>query len=245
MTAGARRATLPQAISGQILKRDFELCAVCGECANVCPNQAMEKIGKSLSPDEILSLVSRDKAFYETSGGGLTVSGGEPTFQHAFLMEILRLGRESGIHTALETCGCFGQEIVESLVESVDLFLYDIKHVDAGKHREFTGVSNEKIMSNFSRILSCVGSGRIIPRIPVIPGFNDDGDSVDMVISFLKRSRYSGPVHLMPYNRMARTKWEKIGRGASYKDMGVLSDDAIESIASQFEHASFEAVCNS
>jgi pyruvate formate lyase activating enzyme len=205
----------------------------------------MERIGKLLSPDEILTLVSRDKAFYETTGGGLTVSGGEPTFQAGFLTEILRLARESGIHTALETCGCCEQEIVDSLTESVDLFLYDIKHADAEKHKEFTGVSNEKIMSNFSRILSCVGSGRIIPRIPVIPGFNDDGDSVDMVISFLKQSRYSGPVHLMPYNRMARTKWEKIGRGASYKDMGVLSDTAIEKVVSHFEQASFEAVCNS
>ena len=164
--------------------------------------------------------------------------------QADFLVAILRSLKETSLHTAIETCGHFKEEILDDLLESADLVLFDIKHADPETHRKFTGVSNEKILSNFSQILARAGSDRIIPRIPVIPGFNDDTESIDMILATLNRLGYSGPVHLMPYNRMAKTKWEKIGRGSSYKDMGDLSDDTLDRIASAIEYASFEPVCN-
>jgi pyruvate formate lyase activating enzyme len=204
----------------------------------------MEKIGKELSVNEIAESVSHDKIFYETSGGGVTISGGEPTFQADFLFEILRAVKQAGIHTAIETCGHFGDKLLDSLVELVDLFLYDIKHIDSETHKKFTGVSNETILANFSQILGRVGNERIIPRIPLISGINDDADSIDKIAAFLRQAGYRGPVHLMPYNRMAKTKWEKIGKGALYRDMGILSDETIAMIASRLETASLEPVCN-
>ena len=164
--------------------------------------------------------------------------------QAAFLVAILRSLKETSLHTAIETCGHFKEELLDDLLESADLVLFDIKHADPETHKKFTGVSNEKILYNFSQLLARAGSDRIIPRIPVIPGFNDDPESIDMILATLNRLGYSGPVHLMPYNRMAKTKWEKIGRGSSYKDMGVLSDDTLDRITSAIEYASFEPVCN-
>jgi pyruvate formate lyase activating enzyme len=228
----------------EVVTRNRELCTICGECANSCPNEAMEVIGKGFSASEIVERVSRDKVFYETSGGGVTISGGEPTMQAEFLFDILRTLKKAGIHTAIETCGFFDEKLVDELVGLVDLFLFDIKHTDPETHKRFTGVTNERILSNFSTIRSRVGNERIVPRIPVIPGFNDDTTSIDGILSFLGETGYAGPVHLMPYNRMAKTKWEKIGRGSSYRDMGLLPDETLESIASRIEHASFEPVCN-
>jgi len=205
----------------------------------------METIGKELAPEEIVETVARDGAFYDGSGGGVTISGGEPTFQAEFLLEILRAVREERIHTALETCGYFRKELVDPLIGLVDLFLFDIKHVEPGIHKQYTGVSNEGILANFTQILSRVGSERIVPRIPVIPGFNDNPESIDKILSFLKETGHTGQVHLMPYNRMAKTKWEKIGRASSYSDMGELTEDTLDDMMSRIDAASFEAVCNS
>jgi pyruvate formate lyase activating enzyme len=204
----------------------------------------MERIGKELSTEQIVEQVSRDREFYEMSGGGVTISGGEPTLQAEFLLELLGGIKQRGLHTALETCGFFGEDLIEALVEHVDLFLYDIKHVRAEHHEYFTGVSNERIVSNFSKILGRVGSSRVIPRVPVIPGFNDDADSIEGMVAFLNEVGYDGPVHLMPYNRMAKTKWEKIGKGSLYRDMGSLEEETLGGIVSCFERASFETVCN-
>jgi pyruvate formate lyase activating enzyme len=204
----------------------------------------MEKIGTEMSANEIAEMVSRDKAFYDNSGGGVTISGGEPTLQPEFLCATLEAVRTHGIHTALETCGYFDEALLNELPDITDLFLYDIKHLAAGIHKKFTGVSNERILSNFSQLLSRVGSERIVPRIPIIPQFNDDPDSADCIASFLMEAGYSGPIHLMPYNRMARTKWEKIGRGSSYRDLGVQEPEDVQRVISRFERASFEIICN-
>ena len=181
----------------------------------------METIGKGMSPDEIADAVCRDSVFYDSSGGGVTISGGEPTMQPQFLLATLSAVKGYGIHTAVETCGCFDEKLIKDLLETADLFLYDIKHTDPVIHREYTGVSGERTLANFSTILSQAGSARIIPRIPLIPGFNDDGDSIGHIISYLRVVGYAGPVHLMPYNRMAKTKWGNIGRASAYRDMGV------------------------
>jgi len=224
--------------------RDKELCKVCGKCIEVCQSGATELIGKEMSASEIIKIVESDRIFFNNSGGGITISGGEPTMQADFLLELLQLIQNRGIHTAIETCGFFGEALIDDLVNHVDLFLFDIKHINPETHKTFTGVSNERILSNFKVIYSRVGSERIIPRVPLIPGFNADHDSIDAIVNFLKQVGYSGPVHLMPYNKMAKTKYEKMGKGAIYKDMGDLTDEDIETIKNEFEYRSFEAVCN-
>lgn len=224
--------------------RDKDLCLLCAKCVEACPNEVMQQIGKPMSVDEVVSIAERDKPFYETSGGGITISGGEPTLQSKFLLGLLKSFKQKGIHTAIETCGFFKEDLIESLANLVDLFLFDIKHLDPNEHKKYTNVSNEKILNNFAKIHSKVGSKRIIARIPIIPGVNTDLKNIEDIANFLKNIHYSGPVHLMPYNKMAKTKYEKVGKGHLYKDMGDLTEEKLEDITRKFEYYNFEVVCN-
>jgi pyruvate formate lyase activating enzyme len=226
------------------VQRDPTLCTVCGKCADACPNEVMQRIGREISADELVEVLAGDKVFFDGSGGGVTLSGGEPTLQMGFLKEVLRALRHEGIHTAIETCGFFKEETVRELAGLTDLFLYDLKHMDPTEHSRFTGVSNEQILGNFSRILSEMGRDGVIPRIPLIPGFNTGSDSIQQMMQFLDRLGYSGVVHLMPYNRMAKTKYEKLGQGDRYRDMGPQGDEDIDRIVAQVQTGSFEAVCS-
>lgn len=226
------------------VKRDGARCTVCGACAQACPQQAMEKIGWEASPEEIVAAVVKDKPFYDNSGGGVTFSGGEPTGQRDFFFALLAQLRVEGIHIALETCGCFSAELIDKLSRLVDLFLFDIKVASSVEHRRWMGLGNELIRDNFISLLKRVGSERILPRIPLIPTVNDDTASVDAIIALLHRAGYQGEVHLMPYNRLAKTKWEKIGRGDDYRDFGELSEETLTRLTGLFEQAGFPVVCN-
>lgn len=224
--------------------RDKDVCSVCGKCVEVCPNKVMQQIGETMLIDKIVNVAEQDKPFYDNSGGGITISGGEPTLQLKFLLELLKVFKDHGIHTAVETCGFFEENIIDELVKLVDLFLFDIKHIDSDEHIKFTNVSNEKILSNFVKIHTVVGNGRIIARIPIIPGVNTDLETIEGIVNFLKKVGYSGPVHLMPYNKMAKTKYEKVGKGELYKDMGDLTEEKLEIIIKRFQEKNFEVVCN-
>jgi len=216
------QAALSMTKKGVLRNRDK--CTVCGKCASACPNNVIEKIGHEYELEEIALLASRDRNFYETSGGGVTVTGGEPTIQAPFLFTLLKRLKTSGIHTAVETCGHFKRDSLVKLEELSDLTLFDIKHSDSNKHRQFTGVGNELILDNFKYLIERAGMSRIIPRIPLIPGFNTDAESQHCIMSFLEEAGYTGPVHLMPYNNMAKSKYKKIGRGQEYCDFGDLTD---------------------
>ena len=224
--------------------RDVRLCRACATCVEACPNGARELIGREMSVADVMDAVVRDQPFYDHSGGGVTLSGGEPTVQRYFLLQLLAALKRASLHTALETCGFFHDNLVDSLVSLVDLFLYDIKHIDPESHKRFTEVSNERVLTNFTAILGRVGSQRVLPRIPVIPGFNTGPQALDGITDFLRQAGYSGPVHLMPYNRMARTKYEKVGMRAQYTDMGDLTPSQLQAIVDRIEQRSFPVVCN-
>ncbi|MFX0076893.1 MAG: glycyl-radical enzyme activating protein [Candidatus Hermodarchaeota archaeon] len=224
--------------------RERSLCTVCGICAKNCPNNVMEIIGWKTTVEELVDEVLLDKPFYDNSGGGATFSGGEPTMQINFLLELLKALKKKNIHTALETCGYFNEEFIDELVKHVDLFLFDVKMINRDKHEDFTGVYNDKILANFSRILLLVGNNRIIPRIPLIPGVNTDLTTIQQIITFLQQANYDGEIHLMPYNKLTKTKYEKVGMGALYKDMGDLTDENLNQITKLFEEHSYEVIVN-
>ena len=229
--------------NGKVI-RNLDICITCGLCANACPNGAMEKIGENKEIDELVEIVLRDKPFYDNSGGGVTISGGEPTFQTQFLFDLLRALKKKDVNTAIETCGYFNPNLIDTLVELVDLFLFDIKHIDSDIHLKLTGVRNERILENFKKIHSKVGDSRIIPRIPLIPRVNIDNETLEKISNFLKKIHFQGPVHLMPYNKLAKTKYEKIGKADEYRDMGDLTDDRLKEIIKFFESLSFKVVVN-
>ncbi|MFX1574775.1 MAG: glycyl-radical enzyme activating protein [Promethearchaeota archaeon] len=224
--------------------RNENLCVLCGNCVEACPNQVLEIIGKEYSIEELVEIALRDKPFYDNSGGGVTISGGEPTMQFKFLIQLLKQLKNNGIHVAVETCGYFNESLIEDLTDNVDLFLFDIKHPDDEKHKNFTGVCNDIILTNFSKIHSKVGNERIVPRIPLIPTVNTDEKTIMNIISFLQQINYQGIIHLMPYNKLANTKYEKVGMGKLYKDMGDLTEDDIKNIVDIFERHLFQVIIN-
>lgn len=159
-------------------------------------------MGKIVSANEVFEEVSKDAIFYERSGGGVTLSGGEPLAQPEFALSILKLCKDAGIHTAVDTCGCASWETMERVLEYVDLVLYDLKHMDPLEHEKATGVSNNLILDNARKICHESRSSLMI-RIPIIPGFNDSLENMKSTAAFiLKDLNASISIHLLPYHRL-------------------------------------------
>jgi pyruvate formate lyase activating enzyme len=158
---------------------------------------------------ELVTEVLRDKPFFDESGGGVTVSGGEPLMQADFTASFLAACRKAGLHTALETCGEAPWEKFHAVLEQTDLLLFDLKHMDSAEHRRLTGASNERILSNLLKFRSEFKTPLII-RIPVVPGFNDSEENIRRTAEFVA-SLNPHAVHLLPYNRLAQDKYERMG----------------------------------
>lgn len=229
---------------GDAVAHDPDRCTGCLSCAGVCETGATEAVGREMSVSEVLSEVLADRPFYETSGGGLTVSGGEPTHQYDFLRALLRAARAESLHTALETCGHFATDRREELAELVDLFLFDLKLVDSARHRELTGVSNARILANFEALNRRVGQGGILARVPLVPGANVAPEDLTALTQRLHAMGYQGRVELMPYNATARQKWQKVGLGKQYLHREPLEPETLERIIAQLKEAGFEPFVN-
>lgn len=196
----------------KIVTRDQTLCQACNACGVSCPKNAMELIGKTMTVEQVLDVIMKDKIFFDNSKGGVTISGGEPTVQKDFLKELLLNLKKNNIHTVLETCGYFKDDLIDFLINNTDLFLFDIKHLDSTKHLEATGIDNIIILRNFKKIFSLVGNQRLIVRIPLIPGFNDDLENLFSIQNFLRENSFNGEVHLLPYHNLGVAKYNRIGR---------------------------------
>ena len=183
-------------------------CDGCGSCTEHCFYDALSIAGRRMTTDEVLSIVLRDVAFYATSEGGVTLSGGEPTLQPAFSSELLQKCRACGVNTAIETCGHSRPDDFATVAAQTDIFLFDIKHTDDRKHREFTGVGCEWIRENF-RAAALLGR-RIIVRIPVIPGFNDTLDELGAIADFVLAQGGAEMVHLLPYHCLGMPKYRAL-----------------------------------
>ncbi len=190
----------------------LEQCDFCGKCEMYCPNDARKICGKEMTASEVLKEVVKDKAFYDASGGGVTFSGGECMLQIDFLGNILKLCKESGIHTAVDTAGNVSWGHFEKIMPYTDLFLYDVKCAAEETHKEWTGVSNTLILENLRR-LSNIFAGYIIIRIPVIGGVNDDEHEIRKIATALKDIHYQS-VELLPYHKMGDHKYEALGEEA-------------------------------
>lgn len=221
------------------IERDRNLCQVCGRCAEVCPKRAMERIGAETTVQAVMEKVTRDKMFYDASGGGVTLTGGEPTLQTDFCLALLSALKQAGIHTALETCGYFAEDLVGPLIARVDLFLFDVKSIAPETHRRAVGVDNGRILKNFALIRERAGAARIIPRVPLVNGFNADETSIRETAVFLAEAGYQGPVHLLPHHNWARGKYERLGRGGSFQDPGAPGPERIAEIGQTFADAGF------
>ncbi len=192
---------------GRVLT-DRRLCTACGECAAACARGARRLMGRDVAVAEVMAEVRRDAVFYRRSGGGVTFSGGEPLAQPEFLLECLRRCRRWGYHTAVETCGQARWEDLRAAAESTDLFLYDLKHLDSARHRELTGQGNEMVLRNLEQLLGL--GAAVTVRVPVVPGANDDRESLSALAGFVARHRGIRKVELLPYHPLGLHKYEAL-----------------------------------
>lgn len=202
-------------IEKDFLKINRNDCINCGRCTEACLNDANEIIGKEMTTEDVLNEILKDKLFYDTSGGGLTISGGEPSYQPDFTLELLSLAKENGISIAIETCGIGSHHFYEKAANLGTTFLYDIKCLDSARHKELTGADNTHILSNLQYLMD--RGADIIIRLPLIPQCNDSDEDIARLSAFLKsnegRYRYA---EIMPYHTLGTAKAEKLGTTNSY-----------------------------
>jgi len=202
--AGARRFEA----EALVLKR--ELCTLCGACADACPSEALKICGTRVEVGAVVSEVLRDRTFYANSGGGVTLSGGEPLLQHLFAAAILAECAREGVHTAVETAGCVDWSAIEAVLPVTDLLLLDLKCIDRDLHARVTGTDNAQILENARRLGS---SGvPLIIRMPIVPGVNDDRDHVRKVAAFAARLPSAEVLELLPFHSLGSHKALSVGR---------------------------------
>ena len=192
---------------------DRNKCVRCQTCVASCYSGAREFSGREVTVDEVMLQVEREIPFYDESGGGVTFSGGEPLMQPRFLSALLKTCRKQEIHTVVDTSGFANWNAFEQIRGDVDLFLYDLKHMDSIHHREVTGVPNEVILENLRKLSEC--GNRIVVRVPLVPGINDDEKNLMESGKFLASLSNLEDVELMGYHDIAQAKYEALGRSYS------------------------------
>ncbi|MBE8540248.1 glycyl-radical enzyme activating protein [Geoglobus acetivorans] len=200
---------------------DRNSCNGCGECVKACRNGALFLYGQDAEPSEVLEEVRKDTVFYRNSGGGVTFSGGEPYSQPGFLLEMLRLCRDEGISTAVDTSGHAPWKSIDATLELVDLFLYDLKDYDSQRHRRLTGVGNEIILDNLRRLLL---TSDVVIRVPFIPSYNfQSPEDFNGFLNLLLRLD-AERVDVLPYHSLSRDKYRwldreffEVGNGPDYR----------------------------
>jgi pyruvate formate lyase activating enzyme len=212
---------------------DIDRCTSCFECAKVCPSDALYVCGAEMSPEEVLEVVIKDVDYYVKSGGGVTVSGGEPLCQPGFCGDFLARAVQAGLTTAVDTSGLVPWEAFESVRDNTTLFLYDIKHTDPEKHRQIVGVPNESILRN-ARQLAGVGA-RMWVRVPIIPQFNDSDEACGAIAGFVASLGDAVElVQVLPYHNLGTYKYERIFWRKSIFEAPVPKDERMLEILGIF-----------
>ncbi len=220
------------AVKHTLLRDD---CVMCGSCAAACPTKALEVCGKWAEVDEVLKEVLSDRVFYETSGGGMTVSGGEPLYQPTALLALLKAAKEEGLHTAIETCGFASEDVLLSVLPYIDLFLFDYK-AEAPDHERFTGVPLAPILHTLD-VLEREGAN-VTLRCPIIPGCNDTQSHFDAIADLAGRLDCIKEVHLEPYHPLGISKCAQIGREPAYANKEFADKKALGQKAEEIAAAS-------
>lgn len=223
------------------IRRDVE-CIGCRKCVDVCSEKALSIVGEVKTISELLEIIEEDRAFYDISGGGITLGGGEVLMQPEAAANLLMACKKEGINTAIETSGYAKLEAVLQVAEFTDLFLFDIKHMDSGRHFELTGVHNEQILNNLKELLGRRYNVRI--RMPLIKGLNDSLDEMENVIKFLLPYRdyknFKG-IDLLPYHKFGVNKYNQLEKDYQIDGDPSLSDEDLEAIEALFRNSDLPA----
>jgi len=202
---------------------DRKLCNTCGQCVDVCPNQALKIVGEQKTIEQLFQELMKDNNFYRRSNGGVTIGGGEATMQPEYVTALLKKCKQMFVHTAMETCGYVKWEQLEKILEHIDLLYFDIKHMDSRIHEEITGVPNELILENARKASEM---RPIIIRIPLIPGLTDSEENL------LKTAKFASElgenllrIELLPYHKFGTGTYEQLGREYKLKDVETPSEE--------------------
>jgi pyruvate formate lyase activating enzyme len=193
------------------------MCSHCGQCATACCSGALRMIGEPMSAEEVYDVVMRDLSFYRNSAGGVTFTGGEPTYQPEFLTAMAKLFKRGGLHLVIETCGYYEWESVVEALTLMDIFYLDIKHVNSEKHEAVTGRGTGLILENVRRVDTLGKPIRV--RVPLIPGFNDSAEDFSDILRFAGGLRNLDKVQVLPYHKFGVTKFDHVGWGYSLSEM--------------------------
>ncbi len=204
---------------------DRSRCNLCFDCVETCPSGALSRVGSPMTVDKILEEILKDQVFFKNSGGGVTLSGGEPTLFTDYTSKLVQALKKAGIHTLVETCGLFDLDVFEEkLYPFIDMIYYDIKLMDNGAHGTYCGAPNDRILANFPYLQDKYRNGRaeIIPRTPLIPGITDTQDNLSKIAGFLKDCGVR-KAQLLAYHPLWRAKNHKIGCQDSLEDSPKLA----------------------
>lgn len=210
------------------LDLDRKKCRGCGKCEGICLNDARRISGRLMTVDEVMEVVLKDMDYYRNSGGGVTASGGEPTGQPLFLSELFKKCQARGLHTTLDTCGYVDSATMESILEYVDLVLFDIKAFSSKLHKRLTGVSNEVILQN-ARLTVSKGVPLVI-RVPLIPDCTDSSENIQSITQFALELG-GVEINLLPYHRLGMGKYESLGLKYKLEEVELFKGKQVESLA--------------
>lgn len=221
--------------AGKLTRIDRERCTGCGMCISECSYKALILYGKPMNAEEIFNAVCRDKMFYDSSGGGVTVSGGEALLQPQLVCDLFAQCRQVGIHTCIETSGYAAVSAIRHVLPYTDYVLYDLKHMNPDEHCRYTGKPNNLILSNVKIV---VESGKeTLFRMPLIPGINDDMQNIKETADFLHGlGNNACRIELMPYHQLGKGKYESLDRKYHLPDVPVPEPEQIESVKKAFEN---------
>ena len=209
-----------------------ELCDWCGLCCEQCPTEALKWSGRLMRVSEALAAIENDREFYDSSGGGVTFSGGEPLHQPAFLRDLLAASHSKGIHNVVETSGFATWECFKEIITHTDLFLYDLKHMDPAVHKKMVGCDNRLILDNLEKLIH--SGANVIIRMPVIPHINDTEENINATAEFMT-GRNIHEIHLLPYHNFGESKYTRLGREYPLRNIDNLSAHDIEPARHLFE----------
>jgi len=227
-------------IKGRLVT-DYRRCKACGECVRVCPTGARYIYGKYMTVQEIVEICKKDLSYYRRTEGGVTLSGGEPTYQYEFALAILKSCKENYINTAIETSGFCSWEKLRNILSYTDYVLYDLKHMDPVEHKKLAGVSNNLILNNLKKA-SKMGKPIFI-RVPVIPNFNDSLGNIEAMVSFIKIIKNNNnivTINLLPYHEYGKGKYTRLQRVYSLNNIKPPSNNDVNRIKRKIENAGLE-----
>ena len=207
-------------------------CTACGACAEACFTEALRRVGKPMTVDEVMTSVLADRVFYENSGGGITLSGGEPLAHAEFTRALLERAKQEKLHTAVETSGFAPPEVVREMLPLVDLWLWDVKAPPA-LHRELTGVESDLILSNLAMVDAA--GGEIVLRCPLVPGVNDGEDALAHIAAVANSLKHCRRIDLEPYHPLGEHKHEKLGETEGIFRRDFMAKERVAEIAAYLE----------